>query len=340
MNQVEPSIEIRRVFATVGTQCPFPRLVSAVDRWARQSGCTSVFAQTADEVTDYEGIEAVPFLSPKQYERRFEEADVIVGHAGMGTILAAMQAGKPLLIVPRKSLLGEHRNDHQLGTVRRFQNVRGITTVNEVDELPDAIDELMGSLSETPLEIPPPTTLTSRLQLEINGVRTRGKPKVLAIASGGGHWAQLSRLVSCLKDVDLICASTKLGDESLVPGHVVRRVRDGNRWGKLALMRSAADVFRLVMLDRPDVVITTGAAPGYFALLAGRMLRMRTIWVDSIANTDELSLSGKKAERFADLWLTQWPELASPSGPQYAGSVIPIGDEATTPWPEKETGAA
>jgi Oligosaccharide biosynthesis protein Alg14 like len=54
----------------------------------------------------------------------------------------------------------------------------------------------------------------------------------------------------------------------------------------------------------------------------GRFLGARTIWVDSIANIDVLSMSGQKAGRYADLWLTQWPELASPNGPEYRGSVL------------------
>jgi hypothetical protein len=76
------------------------------------------------------------------------------------------------------------------------------------------------------------------------------------------------------------------------------------------------------LVEKPDVVISTGAAPGYFAIRIGRLLRMRTIWIDSIANADELSMSGAKAGAFADLWLTQWPHLASQNGPKYLGNVL------------------
>ena len=48
----------------------------------------------------------------------------------------------------------------------------------------------------------------------------------------------------------------------------------------------------------------------------------RTIWLDSIANVEELSMSGSWIGRSADLWLTQWPHLARPEGPHYAGSVL------------------
>jgi hypothetical protein len=69
-------------------------------------------------------------------------------------------------------------------------------------------------------------------------------------------------------------------------------------------------------------VISTGAAPGYFAVRIGKLFGARTIWVDSVANAEELSLSGKEAGRHVDLWLTQWPHLARPEGPHFKGNVL------------------
>jgi hypothetical protein len=69
-------------------------------------------------------------------------------------------------------------------------------------------------------------------------------------------------------------------------------------------------------------VISTGAAPGYFALRFGKLIRARTIWLDSIANAEELSTAGKKVQRYADLWLTQWTHLATTAGPRFGGAVL------------------
>jgi len=68
--------------------------------------------------------------------------------------------------------------------------------------------------------------------------------------------------------------------------------------------------------------VTTGSAPGLLALRLARLLGMRTVWIDSVANVEELSLSGRKARRYADLWLTQWPHLAKEQGPEYRGSLL------------------
>jgi UDP-N-acetylglucosamine:LPS N-acetylglucosamine transferase len=116
--------------------------------------------------------------------------------------------------------------------------------------------------------------------------------------------------------------TTIAGYRSQVNGQRFHVVRDASRWDKVGLAIEAMQILWLLHTLRPDVVITTGAAPGYFAIRFGKMFGAKTIWVDSIANVEELSLSGKKAGRYADLWLTQWPHLARPGGPLYFGSVL------------------
>jgi len=99
-------------------------------------------------------------------------------------------------------------------------------------------------------------------------------------------------------------------------------VPDGNRWSKWNLLRSAACILFLLLRLRPDVIVTTGAAPGYLALRIGKWLGARVVWIDSVANAQELSMSGAKAGSFADLWLTQWPHLSGDGGPKFYGSVL------------------
>lgn len=103
---------------------------------------------------------------------------------------------------------------------------------------------------------------------------------------------------------------------------VLEVVRDANRWQKFRLIRTALDIARVLFRHRPDVVVTTGAAPGYIAVRLAALAGVRTVWVDSIANSDELSLSGRMAGRCVDLWLTQWAHLACPGGPVFSGSVL------------------
>ncbi|MCU0748810.1 MAG: hypothetical protein MUF13_04600 [Akkermansiaceae bacterium] len=148
------------------------------------------------------------------------------------------------------------------------------------------------------------------------------RPKVLAIASGGGHWVQLLRLRPAFEGCDVVFATVREGYRGDVAGSEFRLIPDSNRWNKFALLRTAFAVFCLIRKEKPDVVITTGAAPGYFGVRIGKFLGSRVVWVDSVANAEELSMSGEKAGSFVDLWLTQWPQLARPGGPEYLGNVL------------------
>jgi hypothetical protein len=156
-------------------------------------------------------------------------------------------------------------------------------------------------------------------------------PRVLAVASAGGHFTQLCRLMPALKGCEVTFVTTdpamqtevlfKANDCGLdLPSFLV--TTEANRWQKRRLAQSALEIAYILLKVRPTVVITTGAAPGYFALRLAAMAGIRTVWIDSIANADALSLSGAKARRHADLWLTQWEHLSGPSGPHYRGSVV------------------
>jgi len=130
------------IFVTVGHQMPFDRLVRAVDEWSARCGRTDVFAQIGS--TQYQPAR-FPFaahVSPDEFMRRVREATGIVAHAGTGTIIAALQLGKPLLVLPRLSRLGETRNDHQIPTAKHFAERGYVLAANDEAELIDRIADL------------------------------------------------------------------------------------------------------------------------------------------------------------------------------------------------------
>jgi hypothetical protein len=132
----------------------------------------------------------------------------------------------------------------------------------------------------------------------------------------------MMRLRPALEGFDVAYATVDAGYRAQVAGARFHVVPDASMWTKARLVALAARMLWVVLRERPDVVVSTGAAPGFFALAFGKCLGARTIWLDSIANGEQLSSAGEKVRRFADLWLTQWPDLAREGGPEYAGSVL------------------
>jgi UDP-N-acetylglucosamine:LPS N-acetylglucosamine transferase len=150
----------------------------------------------------------------------------------------------------------------------------------------------------------------------------RGNKKLLAVASAGGHWTQLLLLRKAFQHHDVRYITTNINhgvnDENLQ----LHRVLDADSSNKIKLLWLALQILCLVLWHRPHTVLSTGAAPGFFAILFGKMIGAKTVWVDSMANLQVMSLSGKLACRFCDLCLTQWPNVADDKQIHYSGSLL------------------
>ena len=157
------------IFVTVGEQLPFDRLVRTVDEWAAESG-KQVFAQIGNSELKPSHIEYKRLLDPNEFRNKMLSAEIVVAHAGMGTIISAMEMGKPILIMPRKSSLGEHRNDHQTATASRFLALNYVSVAFDETELAIKLahlDEVLNNHTERALPGPNPLLIqTSRNCIE------------------------------------------------------------------------------------------------------------------------------------------------------------------------------
>jgi UDP-N-acetylglucosamine:LPS N-acetylglucosamine transferase len=158
----------------------------------------------------------------------------------------------------------------------------------------------------------------------INGeIEATQKKKIMAIASGGGHWVQLLRLRRLFDLHHTFYVTVQPDYKNEVDSNSsFYTVTDATRWSKFSLLRMILEVLWIVLKERPDIIVTTGAAPGVAAIRAGKLFGAKTVWIDSIANIDQMSMSGIKIQPYADLWLTHWEHLAMPEGPTFLGAVL------------------
>ena len=122
------------IFVTIGTQLPFDRLIKIIDKLAPQLN-EEVIAQVYQCGFTPKNIKTVDFLPPDEFNTLFDEASLIVSHAGMGTILSALQKSKPIIVFPRIAALGEHRNEHQLATAHKFNELGTVNVAMNEEEL-------------------------------------------------------------------------------------------------------------------------------------------------------------------------------------------------------------
>lgn len=148
------------------------------------------------------------------------------------------------------------------------------------------------------------------------------RPLALCVASSGGHLVQMRRVLPALRGYCVLLAGTSAGGANPDSGSVDLVFPDASRWTRLRLLWCAVRVLVTTWRLRPALVLSTGAAPGYFAIRFGRWFGARTIWVDSLANVDSISMAGRLASKHADLLLTQWEHLEGQSGARYTGSIL------------------
>jgi UDP-N-acetylglucosamine transferase subunit ALG13 len=131
------------IFVTVGSQEPFDRLIRAVDEWARSRGRTDVLAQIASSSLRPEFIPFTQFVEPAEFNRIMRETKLIVAHAGMGSIISALELGKPIVVMPRRADFRETRNDHQVATAERFGAQGRVIVANDEHDLAAKLDHAL-----------------------------------------------------------------------------------------------------------------------------------------------------------------------------------------------------
>lgn len=163
-------------------------------------------------------------------------------------------------------------------------------------------------------------------------VKHREKLRICLAASAGGHMSQLLRLRGSWNRHDSFCiTTTDVVRKALQKYGKVYIVGECNREHLFRVILVLIRCINIILHERPNIVISTGAAVGCIACFLGKLFGARIVWIDSITNVERVSLSGRMVRHIADLFLVQWPELAEkysnrfPQGGslvEYVGAVI------------------
>ncbi|WP_333877295.1 glycosyltransferase [Methylobacter sp.] len=134
-----------KLFVTVGSMLPFDRLICAMDTWTKEHPEAQVYAQIGGSSLRPANMEYCAMISPSDYRDHIAACDVVVSHVGIGTIIAAMEYNKPLVMMPRRPELREVTSKHQLSTAKWLEGRSGICIINSDVELAEAISNSIGS---------------------------------------------------------------------------------------------------------------------------------------------------------------------------------------------------
>ena len=123
------------IFVTIGTQEPFDRLIEAMDKISLKFGLDIVAQVSTKSKLQIKNMKILDFVSPTDFEKYFNKADLIVAHAGMGTIISALVNQKAIIVLPREKKLMEHRSDHQIATAKHLEQLGLLNVARNIVEL-------------------------------------------------------------------------------------------------------------------------------------------------------------------------------------------------------------
>lgn len=160
-------------------------------------------------------------------------------------------------------------------------------------------------------------------------MKTNTEFKLVAGASAGGHAAELNILLDAARgqwpvEVSVYVTTMQItADGFAKSGKPVYVVGECDRRKPLQALAVLLRTLLLAARLRPHAVVTTGSMPIALFCLWAKLFGAKIVWIDSVAQCDDMSASGKLMRRVADLCLVQWPDLAARiSGVEYAGEVL------------------
>ena len=127
----------------LGTQDKtFERLVKMVEKEVKNNNLDNVIVQAGQTKITSKYMEIFDFIPMNKFNKLLSDADLVITHGGVGTIINALKQNKKVIAVPRLSKYGEHENDHQLQIVKEFTKLGYILSANNSKELNNALNEI------------------------------------------------------------------------------------------------------------------------------------------------------------------------------------------------------
>ena len=134
------------IFVMLGTQNnPFQRLLEEIDRLIGKKVIDEEVVVQAG-YTEYQPqngkMKIIDFMPREELDIYEQNANYIITHGGVGSIVTSLEKGKKVIAVPRLKEYNEHVNNHQKQIIETFSQQELIIGINEVSELEDALNKV------------------------------------------------------------------------------------------------------------------------------------------------------------------------------------------------------
>lgn len=256
-----------------------------------------------------QGVTGIDFLSHASFHEHLNRAALLICHAGAGTILEALRAGVPTIVMPRQPDLGEIADGHQLELADTLSRLGLIQTAADASALRTLVATL--DLRIRPVEDPlNQQQLVEHVRTEIQSQLLGGvHPRIALVASSGGHMTELRELRSAYQDIPhFYVVSDHLSWHG--PGEQTYVFPSADRdW---RVVRNAPAILRMLRRERPGIVLSTGSSSAVPVIVLARLLGARVIYVESLTRVLRPSFTARLVYPASDSFIVRWPDAARP----------------------------
>jgi len=289
------------IFVTVGTTGhSFDRLMKKMDELAAEGDIEEeIVAQIGNTEYEPSNFSWFKFDDYEKIKGYMMKARIVISHAGAGSIYTALEFNKPVIAVPRQAQFNEHYNDHQIELAEALSKTGKCISVINIDELKNAITMAI-----------PPVAGENIVKIKKRIENTVDLTDYTCIACNpGGHYVEAKPFLDLFKYSFYVVIHSRFIPKEL-EREKVYIVTDPN----ISLIRNLLKSIWIVLKERPRLVFSTGAGLAVPICYFSKLLGAKIIYIESLAQVDKKSFTGKLIYPIANLFFVQWPDLASKYG--------------------------
>jgi UDP-N-acetylglucosamine transferase subunit ALG13 len=266
------------------------------------------------------GIEHFEFIGEDAFLRQLKECELFITHGGGGSVLTAIRLGKTPVVIPRRAAFKEHVDDHQVALAAQIASEESIIVVDDMKNLRTAINDALSRPMRQAVESDN-SGARSAIASALAELAPNKSDCIALVTPSGGHLAEIRQLAPVYRDhphffvinVPVVEPEDMVGRTSVI----TLSERDWkflvNLWEALVILRRR----------RPKVLLTTGGGFSVAFTLVGKVLRIPTVYIETVGKVTAPTVTGRFMYRLANRFFYQWPNLAChfPRG-EYIGLIL------------------
>ncbi len=297
----------------------FSRLLDEVKRIADQLP-QPIVVQHGRSAFSSDTISHFDFTDEAGFLKCLSECDVFISHAGGGSVFSAIKLGLKPVVVPRRKTFAEHVDDHQVAFAEELARQGKIVPVFDIGELAAAT-----AFAQAHPELPTAGEQSEDATLAVHDAIAHFAPRaddaVCLVTPSGGHLTEIRALKSVYEghphhfilNVEIVQSPDMFGRTTVI----TVSQRD---W---KFFVNIIEAFQILRRQKPKVILTTGGGFSVAFTLVGKLLRIPTVYIETVGKVNIPTVTGRFMYHLADRFFYQWPYLEKffPKG-RYIGLIL------------------